>query len=172
MDAFVSELWAQMQGSGLRDLAGARVSARIPVSRSLINRLVAQALQGSTMPVRAVDVRPRPGDQFDLVITLTWPFVPPLTAAFTVERQPQFPGAPVLMLRWSLLGAAGALASRVISALDRLPQGLRLESDRLLLDIPVLAQRGPAASVLPYLRGLELHTAADQAVLDIELGVS
>ena len=172
MDASLSELAAQLQSSGFRDIAGARVSARLPVSSSLITRLVAQARVGSTAPVRAVDVRPKPGDQFDLVLTLTWPFVPPLTAVFIVEQQPQFPRAPVLVLRWSLLGAVGALASRVINAFDKLPPGVRLEPDRVLLDIPALAGRGPAGSVLPYVRRLELHTADDQAILDIELGVS
>lgn len=172
MDASVSELFAQLQSSGFRDIAGARVSARIPVSSSLLDRLVAQALQGSTAPVRAIDVRPKADDQFELMITLAWPFVPPLKAAFVVERQPQFPGAPVLVLRWSLLGAVGALASRVINAFDTLPPGVRLEPDRVLLDIAVLAGRGSAASVLPYVRSLELHTTDDHVVLDVELGVA
>ena len=171
MGVSVPDLLAHLQSSGLRDIAGARVSARVPLSSSLINRLVAEALQGTTAPVRAVDVRPSKGDRFELVITLTWPFVPPLKAVFTVEQQPQFPGAPVLVLGWSLLGAAGAFASRVVTALDKLPPGVRLEPNRVLLDIPVLAGGGPAAPVLPYLRSLELHTADDRAVLEIQLAI-
>lgn len=171
MDAFVSQLLAHLQSSSFRDVAGSRVSARIPVSRSLLNGLVAHALQGDATPVRQVDVRPREGDQFDAIVTVSWPFVPPLKVAIAVDRQPQFPASPVLVLRWSLLGGLGAIASRLIGALDRLPAGVRLDGDRLELDIPVLAARSPAAPLLRYVRTLELHTVADRAVLVVDLEV-
>jgi hypothetical protein len=171
MGVSVPDLLAQLQSSAFRDIAGARASGRIPISSALINRVVAEALQGTKAPIRAIDVRPKNGDQFDLVITVTWPFVPALKGSFTVEQQPKFPGAPVVVLRWSLLGAAGALASRVFNAFGKLPPGVRLEPDRLLLDIPMLVGPGLAASALPYVRSLELHTADDRAVLDIEVAV-
>ena len=171
MAANVSELLTSLQSSGFRDLAGSRASARIPVSRSLVNRLVAQALQGTSAPLREVDVRPHAGDQFDLVITLRWPFVPPLKVAVTVAQQPAFPESPVLAFRWSLLGALGALAARVIASLDRLPAGIRLDGDRLLVDLPVVAARGPAATLLPYVKTLQLHTIDDRIVLDVELEI-
>lgn len=154
-----------------RDVAGSRASARIPVSRALLNRLVAEALAGSSTPVRAVDIRPRAGDQFDVVITVSWPFVPPLKAAFTVDQQPRFPASPVLVLRWSFLGAVGSLAARLIASFDRLPDGIGLDGDRLLLDIPVLAARSSAASMLAYVKALELHTLDDRAVIDVELAI-
>ncbi len=152
-----------------RDIAGARVSARIPVSRELLNRLVADALEGRGTPVRSVDVRPRAGDRFDLFVTLSWPFVPPLKAVFVIEQQPTFPAAPVLALRWSFLGAAGTLASRLF---DRLPDGMRLDHDRLLLDIPILAARSPLAALLPHVRTLELHTAEERAIVEVEWEVA
>jgi hypothetical protein len=157
--------------SSFRDIAGSRVSARIPVSRSLLNHLVAHALQGTTMPLRQVDIRPREGDELDAVVTVSWPFVPPLKVAIAVDRQPQFPASPVLVLRWSLLGGLGAIASRLISALVRLPAGVRLDGDRLELDIPVLAARSPAAPLLPWVRTVELHTAADRVILVADLEV-
>jgi len=78
MHANVIELLDSLQSTGFRDIAGSRASARIPVSRSLVNRVVAQVLQETSTVVREVDVRPREGDVFDLVITLSWPFVPRL----------------------------------------------------------------------------------------------
>jgi hypothetical protein len=171
MDVSASPLLAHLQSTAFRDIAGSRVSARIPVSRSLVNMLVAHALEGATSSVRNVDVRPHEGDRFDVLVTLSWPFVPPLTVVATVEQQPQFPASPVLVLRWSLLGVVGALASRVIASLDRLPAGIRLDGDRLALDIPALAARGPAATLLPYVKALELHTFDDHVVLDVELEI-
>ena len=153
------------------DFAGSRVSARIPVSRALLNRLVAEALAGRKTPVRAVDIQPRAGDRFDAVITVSWPFVPALTVTFTVDQQPSFPASPLLVLRWSFLGGVGALASRLVGAFDRLPDGVRLDADRLLLDLPVLAARSPAAMMLEYVKALELHTLDDRAVIELELAI-
>jgi hypothetical protein len=116
-----------------------------------------------------VDIRPRAGDCFDVLISVTWPFVPTIKVGFVIERQPQFPSSPALVLRWSLLGAVGALASRFIASLDRLPAGVRLDGDRLLVDISQLAERASAASWLPYVRSLELHTVDDRFVIDFEL---
>jgi hypothetical protein len=118
-----------------------------------------------------VDIQPRAGDAFDVLVTVSWPFVPAIKVSFAIELQPQFPASPALVLRWSLLGAAGAFASRFIASLDRLPAGVRLDGDRLLLDIPQLAERADAASWLPYLRSLELHTVEDRFVLDLELEI-
>jgi hypothetical protein len=171
LDAFVSQLLAHLQSSAFQDIAGAHVSARIPVSRSLLNGLVAQALQGTTTPVRQVDIHPREGDELDAIVTVSWPFVPPLKVQVAVDRQPQFPASPVLVLRWSLFGGLGVIASRLIGALDRLPAGVRLNGDRLELDIPVLAARSPAAPMLRYVRTLEVHTVADRAVIVVDLEV-
>jgi hypothetical protein len=118
-----------------------------------------------------VEIRPHAGDCFDVLISVTWPFVPTIKVGFVIERQPQFPSSPVLVLRWSLLGAVGALASRFIASLDRLPAGVRLDGDRLLVDISQLAARASAASWLPYVRSLELHTVDDRFVIDIELEI-
>jgi hypothetical protein len=153
------------------DLAGSHVSARIPVSRALLNRLVADALAGRRIPVRSVDIQPRAGDRFDAVVTMSWPFVPALTVSFVVEQQPGFPASPQLVLRYSFLGAVGAFASRLVGALDRLPDGVRLDADRLLLDIPALAAGSPAAMMMGYVKALELHTLDDRAVIDLELAI-
>ena len=137
----------------------------MPASRSLLNRLAAHALEGTTTPVREVDIRPRAGDLVDVMVTVTWPFVPPLKVQVAVERQPQFPGSPILVLRWSLFGGLGAIAAKLLGATDKLPPGIRLDGDHLLLDIPTLAARSPAASMLQYLRTLEVHTEDDRLII-------
>ena len=163
-----SKLLEYLTSTAFRDIAGSRVSARIPVSRALLNRVVADALPATTTPVRSVDIRPRAGDEFEVLIAVSWPFIPPLKVTFVVERQPQFPASPVLVLRWSFLGAMGAVVSRLVASFDRLPAGVRLDGNRVVLDIPTLA--GPAGAVLlPALRSLEVHTLDDRAVFDIEL---
>jgi hypothetical protein len=171
LDAFASQLLAQLQSSAFGDLAGSRISARIPVSRSLVNQLVAQALEGTTTPVRDVDIQPRDDDRIDAIVRVSLPFVPPLKVAIAIEEQPQFPASPVLVLRWSLLGGLGAIASRLIGARDRLPPGIKLDGDRLELDIPVLAARLPVAPMLSWVKTLELHSIADRVVVVVDLQV-
>jgi hypothetical protein len=172
LDAIVSELLARLQSTAFADLAGARVSARIPVSRALVNQLVARALQERSAPVRQIDIRPQEGDRLDAIVTLTLPLVPPLKVGVVVERQPQFPASPVLVLRWSLLGGLGAMLSKFIGPHQKMPPGVRLDGDRVLVDIPAAAAGTPAAQLVGYLRGLEVHTAQDRLILDADLEVS
>jgi hypothetical protein len=172
LDAIVSELLAHLQSTSFADLAGARVSARVPVSRVLLNQLVARALQGRTTPVRRVEIRPYDGDKLDAVVTLTLPLVPPLKVAVAVERQPQFPDSPVLVLRWSLLAGLGTFLSKLIGPHQKMPPGVRLDGDRVLVDIRAAAAGTPAAQVLGYVKGLEVHTAADRLIIAADLEVS
>jgi hypothetical protein len=172
LDAIVSELLTHLQSTSFADLAGTRVSARIPVSRVLVNQLVARALQGRATPVRQVDIRPHEGDKLDAFVTLTLPLVPPLKVGIAVERQPQFPSSPVLVLRWSLLGGLGTILSKFIAPHQKMPPGVRLDGDRVLVDIPAAAAGTPAAHFLGCVRGLEVHTAADRLIITADLEVS
>jgi hypothetical protein len=165
------EILRYLESSSFRDLAGTHLDARIPVSRQLLNRIAADGLKRTSAPVRNVDIQPHDGDRFDVVVTLTWPFVPPLRIAFAVESQPRLPQSPVLVLRWSLLGPVGAMASRFAGALDRLPYGVQLEGDRLRLDVAALAASRQLDHLLAFLSRLEVHTAEGQLVFDIALDV-
>jgi len=168
----VAETLRNLAGSSFRDLAGTQASARIPVSRSLINAVVADALRGTTAPIRRIDIQPRAGDRFDVAIAVTWPFVPPITVAVAIEEQPRFPEPGILVLRWSLLGAVGAVVSRFIGSMSRLPPGVRLDGDRLFIDIRTAAGRsGAATTILPFVTVLELHTIEDAVVIETAMSV-
>jgi hypothetical protein len=171
----LSRLFAQLQTSGFQDVAGARVSGRVPISSALLNEIVSDALRVSSSPVRSVRIRPLAGDRLEAVVTTTMPFVPSLTVHIAIEHQPRFPDSPFLVLRWSTLGAVGAFASRFVGKLEsRLPPGIRLDGDRVVIDLVALAARsGPPGAVdwLRYLMRLEVHTVEDRAIVDFEAGV-
>jgi len=86
-----------LQATQFRDLAGAQVSARIPVAERLINEVVALTLP-TNMPIREARVRPIPGDRFSVRVTPRSAFLPSLTVRVDIERQPELPGSPVLHL--------------------------------------------------------------------------
>lgn len=172
MDA--TDLFAHLRSTAFRDLSGSHISARVPIARALLNRIVGGALDGKQTPVRAVDVQPLPDDRFDLTVTLSMPFVPALKVQVAVVQQPRFPESPVMVLRWSLFGGLGAMASRFTGSLqDKLPAGVRLDGDRIVLDIPVIAEHAAPDGVqlLLLVRRIELHSIADRAVIDVEIAV-
>jgi hypothetical protein len=49
--------------------------------------------------------------------------------------------------------------------MEKLPRGVRLDGDHLFLDIPTLALQSPAASLLQYVKTLEVHTADDRLII-------
>jgi hypothetical protein len=172
MDA--SELFAHLRSTAFRELADSHISARVPIARGLLNRLVAGALKGKQTPVRAVEVQPLADDRFDLTVTLSMPFVPALKVTVAVVQQPRFPESPVMVLRWSLFGGLAAIASRFTDSLQgKLPAGVRLDGDRIVLDIPVMAEHAAADGVqlLLLFKRVELHTVADRAVIDVDIAV-
>ena len=171
MNVNISELLASLHQSSFRDVAGSRASVRIPVARSLVNAVVAQALKGRSVPVKTIDVQLHDGDRMGVIVDVTWPFVPALTVDVTIERQPEFPASPILVLHWSVLGAVGALASRFLKGFDRLPPGIRLEGEFVVLDLPVLVAGSPAAAALPFVRSLQVHTAEGRLVLEVDLEI-
>jgi hypothetical protein len=141
------------------------------MSGLLVTRLVEEALEGTTAPVRSVNIEPLDDDRFDVVLHTTWPFVPPLRVVCAFERQPRFPESPELVVRWSLLGAFGTIVSRFIAALGRLPSGVRIEGDRLLVDVSEAAAARGHGDLMRHVSALELHTVKSQIVIDVALDV-
>jgi hypothetical protein len=172
MDA--TALLAHLRSTAFQDLSGSQISARVPIARTLLNRIVADALKGKQTPVRAVEVQPLADDRFELTVTTLMPFVPALKVTVVVAQQPRFPESPVMVLRWSLFAGLAAIVSRFTDSLrEKLPAGVRLDGDRVVLDIPVIAEHAAADGVqlLLLFRRIELHTVADRAVIDVEIAV-
>jgi hypothetical protein len=169
----VANVIQSLVSSGFRDLAGSQASARIPISQSLLNGMVADALRGvTTTRIRRVDVRPRAGDRFDVTVETSWPLFPRVSAVVVVERQPRFPEDPILVLRWSLPGALGGVVSRAIRASSQLAPGVRIDGDRLVIDLEAAGRRFELAiAMLPFVRALEVHTVEGAVVIDGELAV-
>jgi len=147
------------------------VSATVPISERLVNDLVQQSLPPS-LPVRDLHVSPRDGDRFDVRLRVgSSPLLPPLKLALRIDRQPDLPSSPVLVLKIEM-SALMALAGPVLRFLDALPRGIRLDGDHLYVDIAtLLAQRG-LDRYLEYVRRLELHTSNGTVVASIRAGVS
>lgn len=162
------ELFQHLRAQRFRELAGARVCATVPLSERLVNDLIATSLPPNG-PVRSVAIRPEAEDRFSVRIVPRAALIPGLTLQLAVERQPQLPGSAVLTLRMLTLGGLFGLASGVIAGM--FPPGLRLDGERIHVDLRTIAEQRGAGEALEYISGLRVHTEPGRVVLLVDAGV-
>jgi hypothetical protein len=171
MDPRFTPLLQQQLTSGFADLAGARVSATIPVSERLINEVIVRGLPPRS-PVHDVHVRPRDGNRFDVKLKLARPaFLPPISITAVIERQPDMPHSPVLGLRLSSLPGLMSVAGFGAGFLNVLPPGIKMEGDRLHVDLAALIGEHAMRVVLPFIERLNVTTVEGQLVVELDARV-
>lgn len=159
-------------GVDIHELAGARVSAQVPIPTGVINRLVAARLDGRGAVAAAV-VAPRQDNVIEVDVTPSARLIPRVRVQAMVERQPQFPADPRLILRWRIpaAGPLARMAGPFLANLKSLPPGVRIDADFIVIDLrEVLAAHGEA-DLLPYVRSLRVETRAEGLVVRFDLGV-
>jgi hypothetical protein len=162
----------QILGPNLRDISGSTVTGEVPIADSLINRFIADALAVRQAPVTAVQLESRDEGRLLAHVTLRGPkFIPPVTVAIYVEEQAQFPDTPVVVLRWSLpkLGFLGNMAAPFISQLKSLPPGVRIEGERVLVDVAEMLRARGLGETVRYIRRLDIGARIGQVVVRFEL---
>jgi hypothetical protein len=122
--------------------------------------------------VREVDIRAHDGNTLSVRVKLSKPaFMPPITIKAAIERQPDLPSNPVLVLRILTGGKLLSLAGSALRMVDVLPPGVTLEGERLFVDLArVLAQRG-AEPLLRFLEQLEIGCEEGRFVVVVRAGL-
>jgi hypothetical protein len=163
-------LLTALQASGFEDLRGAEVSATVPVSERLLNELIQESLQRS-VPIRDLHVSPREADRFGVRARLgSSSLLPPLTLSVLIDRQPDLPSSAVLVLKLEI-GALMSLAAPLLRFLDALPHGIRLDRDRVYVDLAALLEQRGLGHYLRFVRRLEVHTIAGAVVATVHATV-
>lgn len=159
-------------GVDLRDLAGAALAGELPVREDAVNRLIAERLRDHPQ-IAAVHVQAREGDAAAVHVVPRIRLMPALRLTAGVERQPQFPADPTLVLRWSMpaVGPLALLAAPVLSYFTTMPPGIRLEGHRLAIDIGELLRARGLGDLLGFLRRGTIHTRPGAFVVRFEIGV-
>ena len=161
-------LLREQQSANFADLAGAHASFTIPVSDRLLNRIIADRLPRSS-PISELHLRAEDGNQVMASVRLArLAFLPPVRVRFVIERQPDLPASPILVLHMVLEGVA-ALAGPALGFLKTLPPWVRLEHERLHVDLAALMAQYGAAEVLSYLTALDVTTAAGRVIVSSRL---
>jgi hypothetical protein len=168
----VGERVRALLGIDLPELGGASLGGEIPLSNALVNRLVERQLAGRQLPVTGVRVEAHDGQQLTIALTPRARFVPSITIAARIDQQPEFPHEPVLGLRWSIPGTGplAAIAGPIIASF-RLPPGIRIVGDRVLVDVRELLQARGLGELLQYVAGLRVGTREGAVLVRFELRV-
>ena len=168
MDRWLEGLLRDVRAGQPADLAGTRIEARVAVTDDLLNRVLQEKLPpGAAVKEVRVTIDAHGGR---VSVRLAKPsFLPALNVRVTIERQPEFPAAPVLVLRIDMPPGVAAIAGAALSFLKSLPAGHRLEGDRLHVDIPAVLRERGYAWVLPYVRGVRVTLEPGRLVHNLEL---
>ena len=121
--------------------------------------------------MREVRVHPASGDAFSVRVAPRASLLPSITVRLEIDRQPELPASPVLVLRMATMGGLFGLASAAFPIAGMLPPGVRLDGDRILVDLRAIAADRGAADLLEYVTGLQLHTEEGRAVLHVDLSI-
>jgi hypothetical protein len=117
-------------------------------------------------------VAPRAGDRFGVRVLLAKPsFLPPITLEVVIDKQPSLPDDPVLGLTLSGMGGLLRFAGPLAGFFTSLPPGVRLEGERVFVDLrAVLAERG-LGTVLNYVEAARVTSEQGRLVLSFQLRV-
>jgi hypothetical protein len=172
MDPRLQELLRREQAVGFAGLKGSAVRATIRVAARLVNETVTTAL-ASVGAVRDVTVQPRASNRFDVRLTLAKPaFLPSLNLTLVIERQPELPADPVLIMRITGAGGMMRLAAPAISSFGLLPPGVRLQGDHVHVDLRTLLVQHGQQQLLDYAEQLQVMTEEGTLIVLAQLRVS
>jgi hypothetical protein len=170
-DPQLLRIFEGLRRSGFRELAGARVTATIPIGERLLNETIATLLP-QTGAIREASVHPRADNRLGVRVKLTRPeFLPPITATVVIDRQPELPHLPSIAFRVTGIAGLLTLAGPLFSLGSMLPPGVRLDGDLLTVDLAAfLAQRGQK-EWLDYVERLRVTSEPGRLVVNADARV-
>jgi hypothetical protein len=166
VDERLERLLRRQLADGFPDLRGAEAAITLPVSERLLNDVLVETIPPS-VPVRELHVTPQADDRFLVRFRVgSSSFLPRVTIALAIDRQPELPTVPVLVLRIETTGLM-VLAGPLLRMLNALPAGVIVKDDRIHLDLRALADRRGVGSYLGYLNELRIHTVDGAVVVTV-----
>jgi hypothetical protein len=159
----------EMIGVDPEELKGAQVSGAIPFPDVLLNRWIAMKLDARSR-VAAVILESHDGNTVSAHVRMRSSFVPTVTVDATVEKQPEFPESPALVLRWApRLGPLSAFVAQAVDSFARLPPWIRMQPGLATVDVAELIRSLGYGELLPYIKSLRVLPAAGRIVLEFSV---
>jgi hypothetical protein len=137
----------------------------LPIADAAITQAIAALLPPSA-PVSAVVLEAEEGNQFTVRAQLRRPsFLPPIPSHLTIERQPQFPGAPLFVVRCD---GVAAIAGPLLRIFNVLPPWAQFDGRRISIDLAALAKMYGATAALASVTALTITTTAGRVILSVQ----
>jgi hypothetical protein len=171
--SLVADKVRRLFGIDLPEIAGSVFAGEIPLSNALVNRLIMQRLSTTQLPFAGVRVEAHAGDQLTIVLSMRGSLIPDVTIHAHIEEQPQFPGPAVLWLRWTLpaMRALSMFAAPALAYFKKLPPGIRVDGDRIAVDLAELLRSRGLEEVMTYLTRVNVTTREGAIVVAFALRV-
>ena len=167
MDPRLLGILERLRASRFAEVKGARASLSIPVSEPLLNELIAAALPPAGA-LRELHVRPQADNRLAVRARASrLDFLPPVTISLQIEQQPHLPDTPLVIRILSvpgLLSMAGSLLSP-----SSLPPGIRLDRERVLVDVRQLLERKGFGEIVPLIERLHVSSEEGRLVVDVDI---
>jgi hypothetical protein len=165
----LNQLLRERTGLELGDIAGTTLTGEMPISDVLVNTLLARKLAGHAQ-IAALHVQAQPNDTIAIQVVPRARLIPAITITASIERQPAFPANPTLLLRWSMpaAGPLTLLAAPLLGYFTAMPRGIRMDGDRLAIDLRELLHARGLDDVIALMRRLEVHTRPGGFVVHLE----
>ena len=155
-------------GIDLAELAGATFTCQLPLTNTIINRLIEARLAKGGLPIKSAEIDVREGDLAVLTVAPSM-LLPAARIELRIELQPDFPGnKPVLWLRWSMGGLAGLLSKLVDRFKPNLPPGVKMDSELIAIDIAEILRAPNLGELVPYIRSVRVHSKPGAFVVHVD----
>ena len=169
MDPRLIDILERLRASRFAEVKGARASLSIPVPESLLNELIAAALPPGG-PLRDLQVRPQAGNRLAVRGRASrLDFLPPMTISVQIEQQPQLPDTPLVVRILSLPGLL-SMAGSLLSP-GSLPPGIRLDRERVLVDVRQLLEKKGLGEIVPFIERLQVSSEEGRLLVDVDIWV-
>ena len=169
----LTEQFRRLTGFDVHELSGATIGGEIPLPEALINHVIAQQLAKKAAPVTAVRVQPHDGERLTIAIATGSRLMPGVKIEARIEQQPDFPRPAILGLRWSVpgMGPLALLAAPALAFFKALPPGIRVDGDRVLIDVGELLWANGYGELLDFITRLRVITREGAILARFEIKV-
>jgi hypothetical protein len=143
----------------------------IPIAESLVNAFIRDSMP-RTVPVRETAVSLEDGDRLSVRVVPKAMFVPALTLKLIIEKQPEIPTSPVLVLRLATMPGLLGLAGAAFPLDQVLPPGIRMQGETILVDLREMARQQGFEQLLPHLREVRVRTERGRLLISVNAGIA
>lgn len=148
------------------NLAGLVIDASIPLSESLINEFIEDALRrNKNISDCRISIFSQNRISVDLKAAI-WPW--PINLKVQIESPVDFSGSPKLRARLENHGILGKLGT----ALKAFPEGIQMEGDQVVIDVESFLVTTQQRKLLELVKSLGINTESGKIIVDMQIEVT